>query len=140
MKYLLSLLYLLLIAHHGFPQNQSGSITYKIKMTDDFSEFHDTVGQKDFLKRHFLKEYTALKKTVPFLTHQVIFNGKEALSKTEEVMDNDAGYRIRKAKMATYTDRLYYFNFVENSSTQQVKNFGKTLRIKRLSDSITWTI
>lgn len=68
------------------------------------------------------------------------FNTKEALSKTNEVMDIDIGYSLKKAKMATYTDNIYYFNFSEKTSVQQFKNFGETIRIKRFSDSLNWRI
>lgn len=134
------LLLFTLIPFLGFSQIQSGKILYKVKMTEDFSRFADTTGMSDHAKRFYIKGYTNLKKSVHQISHPVIFNKNEGISTTQELMDSDAGHSIKSTQMATYTDVIYYFDFKNRTSTQQLKNFGETLRVVLYTDSLEWKL
>ncbi len=140
MRYIHLLIFVLFIYLPVKGQITSGEIIYKIKMTEDFSRFQDTTNNKEHLKRFWLKRYNNLKTSVPFINHKVSFTKTHAISHTKGAMNIDNGYGLERAKMATFTDNLYYFNFNERTSIQQFKNFGTTYRIIRYPDSLNWNI
>lgn len=62
MRTLFLLLILIFSQHIIYAQIQSGEVIYKIRISDDFSEFKDTTDLKDFLKKFYKKRYYNLKK------------------------------------------------------------------------------
>lgn len=55
-------------------------------------------------------------------------------------MDSDGGFSVNRAQLATYTHKIYHFNFNKKTVTQQFKSFKKTINIIQYNDSLDWQI
>lgn len=140
MKYFTLFFICFLFSYTVPAQIQSGEIIYKVRMTDNFNKFKDTIGESEHIKKLYIRTYNNLKKTALAIEHKLIFNTKKAISEQQKVMDVDNNGNLESAMAWTFTTGNRFYDFENRTKIHQFKEFDKDILLQTSMDSISWNL
>ncbi len=124
-------------------QIKSGEIVYQVEAPQEFNDFIDstiTKGNPESVKTFIKQLYNEIKQTAPYVRFNLVFNQEASLFEAEKNMDVDNGMNIDRVIGISGGRGLFYINSQRGVSIQQKKEYGKTWRMERPTDSLNWNI